>query len=112
MEYINWSDFEKVDIRVGTIIEATDFPEAHKTAYKLKVDLGHNVGIKKSSSQRTGNYTKEDLVGKQVICIINFKPKQIGSYLSEILVTGFPDANNQVVLAQPAAPVANGSKLF
>ncbi|MGV3588852.1 MAG: tRNA-binding protein [Adhaeribacter sp.] len=112
MEYINWADFEKVDLRVGTIVEATEFTEARKPAYKIKVDLGSELGIKKSSAQVTANYTPAALIGKQVICVVNFKPKQIANYVSEVLITGFPDANGNVVLAQPAAPVANGVKLF
>ena len=112
MEYIEWADFEKIDIRVGTIVEVSDFPEARKPAFKVKVDLGPELGIKKSSAQITSNYTKEALVGQQVICITNFKPKQIGKYLSEILITGFPDNQGQVVLAQPSLPVPNGGKLY
>jgi len=112
MNYIQWSDFEKLDIRVGTITEVADFPEARRPAYKIKVDLGAGLGIKKTSAQLTVNYTKETLLGKQVICIVNFPPKQIGKYLSEILITGFPDEQNGVVLAQPHLPVPNGSKLF
>ena len=112
MNYIQWSDFEKVDTRVGTIIEVADFPEAHKPAFKIKVDLGAELGIKQSSAQLTVHYTPESLLGKQVICIVNFPPKQIGKYLSEILITGFPDEHQGVVLAQPHLPVPNGSKLF
>ncbi|GEO05814.1 tRNA-binding protein [Adhaeribacter aerolatus] len=112
MEYIEWAEFEKVALRVGTIVEVTDFTEARKPAYKIKVDLGPELGIKKSSAQVTANYTKEALLGKQVICVTNFKPKQIANYVSEVLITGFPDAQGNVVLAQPASPVANGAKLF
>ena len=112
MEFIDWPTFEKVDIRVGTIVEVADFKEVYKPAYKIKVDLGPELGVKKSSAQLTANYSKEDLLGKQVICITNFRPKQIANFISEVLITGFPDGNQEVILAQPAAPVANGSKLF
>ena len=109
---IPWTDFEKVDIRVGTITEVSDFLEARKPAFKIKVDLGPEIGEKKSSAQVTVNYTKASLLGQQVICIVNFFPKQIGKYLSEVLITGFPDEHNQVVLAQPHTWVPNGSKLY
>ena len=112
MKNIQWSDFEKIDIRAGTIVEVDDFPEARKPAFKVKVDLGPALGIKKSSAQLTVHYTKENLMGKQVICIVNFPPKQIGKYISEILITGFSDEYNGVVLAQPHLQVPNGSKLF
>jgi len=112
MKNIQWSDFEKIDIRAGTIVEVDDFPEARKPAFKVKVDLGTALGIKKSSAQLTVHYTKENLMGKQVICIVNFPPKQIGKYISEILITGFSDKHNGVVLAQPHLQVPNGSKLF
>ncbi len=111
MEKINWNDFEKVDLRIGTILEVNDFPEARKPAYKIIVDFGP-LGIKKSSAQVTANYTKAELVGKQVIAVVNFPPKQIGKYLSEVLITGFEDANGNIVLAQPQSPVPNGAKLF
>ncbi|WP_018477778.1 tRNA-binding protein [Pontibacter roseus] len=110
-ETISWQHFEATDIRVGTILEATDFPEARKPAFKLVVDLGP-LGIKKSSAQITKHYTKEELVGKQVLCVTNLGRKQIGKYVSEVLVTGFADENGDIVLAQPAGRVPNGSKLI
>lgn len=112
MDTIEWADFEKVDLRVGTIVDVQDFPQARKPAYKLKVQLGPELGIRNSSAQLQGNYKKEELLGRQVICVVNFRPRQIGPFMSEVLVTGFPDAHQQVVLAQPAAPVADGSRLF
>ncbi|WP_242928986.1 tRNA-binding protein [Pontibacter vulgaris] len=108
---ITWQHFEQTDIRVGTIIEAFDFPEARKPAYKLTVDLGP-LGIKKSSAQITKLYSKEELIGKQVLCVTNLGKKQIGKYISEVLVTGFEDEDKNIVLAQPAAKVPNGSKLI
>jgi tRNA-binding protein len=111
MQEITWSDFEKVELRVGTIIEVLDFPEARKPAYKLQIDFGE-LGIKKSSAQITKHYTKEDLLGKQVICVINFPPKQIGPFVSECLTTGFADENGDVVLTEPERKVPNGSKMF
>lgn len=108
---ITWAHFEQTDIRVGTIVEATAFPEARRPAYKLVVDLGH-LGIKKSSAQITKRYTLEELPGKQVLCVTNLGKKQIGKYISDVLVTGFADENGDIVLAQPAAPVPNGSKLI
>lgn len=110
MNEITWQQFTAVDLRVGTIIDATPFPEAHKPAYKLCVDFGGEVGIKRSSAQITNFYSPDILVGKQVIEVINFPPKQIGPYISECLITGFitPDG---VVLAVPDKDVPNGSKL-
>ena len=98
-------------MRVGTILSVEDFPEAHNPAYKITADFGE-FGIKKSSVQITKHYTKEDLVGKQIVGVINFPPKQIGPFISEFLTTGFPDENGEVVLAMPERKVPNGSKLF
>jgi tRNA-binding protein len=111
MAEITWNDFEKVDLRVGTIIKVEDFPEAKKPAYKLEIDFGKELGIKKSSAQITEHYTKEDLLNKQVICVTNFSPRQIGPFISEVLTTGFYDENNHVILAQPERKAPNGSKL-
>ena len=107
---ITWEDFERVDLRIGTIVRAEPFPEARKPAYKLWVDLGL-LGIKKSSAQLTVRYTPESLVGTQVLAVTNFPPRQVGPFLSEILVTGFIGEDGDVVLARPESPVANGSKL-
>ena len=110
MKEITWQEFEDVDLRVGTIIKIDDFPEAKKPAYKLEIDLGE-LGIKKSSAQLTKLYKKEDLINKQVLCVVNFPKKQIGSFMSEVLTTGFVLENGEVVLAQPERKVPNGSKL-
>ena len=111
MQEVTWSEFEKVELRVGTIIEVQDFPEARKPAYKLHIDFGE-LGVKKSSAQITKHYTREDLLGKQVVCVINFPPKQIGPFISECLTTGFADEHGDVVLTQPERHVPNGSKIF
>lgn len=111
MAEITWNDFEKVALLVGTIAEVEDFPEARKPAYKLQIDLGPKLGIKKSSAQITDLYSKEELKGKQVICVANFPPKQIGPYVSEVLTTGFVRENGEVVLAVPDKECPNGSKL-
>ncbi|WP_316802601.1 tRNA-binding protein [Pedobacter nototheniae] len=111
METINWADFEKVELRAGTILEVFDFPEARKPAYKLKVDFGA-FGIKTSSAQITKHYTKEELPGKQIIGIINFPKKQIGKFMSEFLVTGFADENGDIVLTSLRGEVPNGSKMI
>ena len=112
MQELTWNDFEKVELRIGTIIEVKEFPEAKKPAYKLTIDFGDEIGIKKSSAQITKHYSKEELVGKQIVAVINFPPKQVGPFLSECLVTGFADENGDIVLTQPERKVPNGSKLF
>ncbi|CAI2302721.1 tRNA-binding protein [Vibrio parahaemolyticus] len=111
MEHIEWNDFQKIDIRVGTIIEVEDFPEAHRPAYKLKVDLGPELGVKKSSAQITVLYSKEDLLGKQVLAVVNFPPKQIGPIMSECLVTGLHRSDGSVVLSTVDMKLPNGAKL-
>jgi tRNA-binding protein len=109
---ITYEDFEKVDIRIGTVTAAEEFPEARKPAYKLTIDFGPDVGIKRSSVQITKRYTKDELVGKQVMGVVNFPPKQIGPFISEVLTLGFSDENGEVVLAVPDKPVPNGKKIF
>ena len=107
---ISYDEFEKVDLRAGTIIEVLDFAEARKPAYKLRIDLG-GTGIKNSSAQIKNIYSKEELVGKQVVCVVNFHPKQIGPFISEVLTTGF-DTEKGVVLTTVDKPVINGMKLY
>jgi tRNA-binding protein len=109
---ITWDDFSKVDIRAGTILRAEPFPEAKKPAFKLWIDFGPELGTKKTSVQITHLYGIESLPGKQVVCIVNFPPKQIASFVSEVLVTGFPDEQGRVVLTSIDSPVPNGAKLF
>jgi len=110
MENITWPDFEKVELRAGTVLEVKEFPEARKPAYKLKIDFGVEFGIKQSSAQITDHYTKEDLLGKQVICVINFAPKQIGPFVSECLVSGLYREDGTVILAVPEKEVPNGAR--
>jgi tRNA-binding protein len=110
MAQITWNDFEKVEIRVGTILEVDDFPEARNPSYKLKIDFG-KFGIKKSSAQITKLYKKEDLVGKQVIAVTNFPPKQIANFISGCLVLGVVLENKEVVLLQPERTVPNGYRI-
>ncbi|MDZ7935385.1 MAG: tRNA-binding protein [Emticicia sp.] len=111
METINWQDFEKVELRAGTIIEVNDFPKARKPSYKMLIDFGAEIGIKRSSAQVTKLYTKEELLGKQVICVTNFPPRQIADFMSEVLTTGFILADGEVVLSEPQQKVPNGSLL-
>src|SRR5882724_5399881 len=109
---ITYDDFRKVDIRVGTIVAAEPYPEARKPAFKLSVDFGPGIGVKRSSAQITKHYTLEGLVGKQVAAVVNFPPKQIGKFLSEVLVLGFPDEAGGVVMIAPTQAVPNGGRLF
>jgi tRNA-binding protein len=111
MKMIEWSDFEKIELRVGTVIDVEDFPEARKPAFKLKIDFGEKIGIRKSSAQITDLYKKEDLLGCQVVAVVNFPPKQIGPVRSECLITGFHREDGAVVLARPDSQVPNGAKL-
>jgi tRNA-binding protein len=112
MAEITYDDFQKVDIRVGTVVRAEPYPEARKPAIKVWVDFGSPLGVKKSSAQLTMHYTPEGLIGRQVIAVVNFPPRQIGAFMSEILVLGVPDAGDQVVLLGPGQPVPNGGRLY
>lgn len=112
MKIINWQDFIQVELRVGKIIEVDDFPEARNPAYQLRIDFGEQFGIKKSSAQITAHYNKSELLGRLVVCVINFPPKQIGPMMSECLVTGFHDCNQQVKLCLPDGDIPLGSKLL
>ncbi|RVT42593.1 tRNA-binding protein [Rheinheimera sediminis] len=111
MDLISWDQFGLVELRVGTVLEVADFPEARKPAYKLKVDFGPDIGVKQSSAQITALYSKEQLLGKQVIGVVNFPVKQIGPFRSECLITGFYRPDGAVVLAVPDQIVQNGSKI-
>lgn len=110
MPQISWDDFERVELRIGTVVRAEDFPGARKPAYKLWIDLG-SIGIKKSSAQLTKLYRRDELVGRQVLCVTNFPPKQVGDFVSEVLTTGFVLDGGRVVLAEPEREVPNGARL-
>jgi tRNA-binding protein len=111
MQSIDWNDFEKVELRVGTIVAVEEFPEACKPAYKLHIDFGEDIGLRKSSAQITDLYEREELVGSQIVAVVNFPPKQIGPMRSECLVTGFHREDGAVVLARPDSDVPNGARL-
>jgi tRNA-binding protein len=112
MDQINYADFEAVDVRVGTVVGAERFPEARKPAIKLTIDFGDGIGVKKSSAQLTVHYKPDQLLGRQVCAVVNFPPRQIGSFLSEVLVLGMPDEDGAVVLVRPDLRVPNGGRLF
>ena len=112
MEQITYDDFARVDIRVGTIVEAAPLEGARKPALRLSIDFGPELGLRKSSAQITVHYTPEELIGRQVAAVVNFPPRQIGKFMSEVLTLGFPDADGAVVLISPSKPVPDGGKLF
>ena len=109
---LSYAEFRRVDIRVGRVVAVDDFPEARKPAYKLRIDFGAEIGIKKSSAQATKHYTKEELLNRLVVAVVNFPPKQIGPYMSEVLTLGVPDAENGVVLLLPERDVPLGGRMF
>lgn len=111
-EAIGFDDFLRVDIRIGTIVEAEPFPEARKPAFKLKIDFGPAIGVKKSSAQIVDRYSIEDLAGRQIAAVVNFPPRQIGKYMSEVLTLGFADEEGAVILFAPDRKVPDGSRLF
>jgi tRNA-binding protein len=111
MTTITWDQFTAVEIRAGTVTRVEEFPEARKPAYIISVDFGEALGVRRTSAQVTALYTPEELVGRQVVCVVNFPPKQIGPMRSEFLLTGFPDATGAIVLAMPERPVPNGARL-
>ncbi len=112
MNQVTYEDYTKIGLKVGRVIAVDDFPEARRPAFKLTIDFGPEVGIKRSSAQVTANYTKEDLLGRQVIGVVNFPPKQIGPFFSEVLTLGFDDENGEIILAGPDKDVPLGNKLY
>lgn len=112
MEQISWSDFEKVDLRVGTILTVADFPKARKPAYQLTIDFGSTIGVKQSSAQITVHYSKDELIGRQVVAVVNFPKKQIANFYSECLVTGFADEDGNIILTTVEKKVPNGARLM
>lgn len=112
MNLISWQDFERVQLRIGTVLEVMSFPEARRPAWKLRIDFGPEIGVRVSSAQITALYGREELVGRQVLAVVNFPAKQIGPFRSEVLVTGFYDSEGRVVLAMPERAVPNGARLI
>ncbi|MFT4862770.1 MAG: tRNA-binding protein [Pseudohongiellaceae bacterium] len=112
MDEISWADFEKVELRIGTVLEVEEFPQARRPAWKLTIDFGAEIGVKRSSAQITVLYQREDLIGKQVVAVVNFPKKQIGPFMSDCLVTGFANESGAIVLVSPDSAVPNGAKLL